>query len=272
MSKKKNKDKIPLVLFSGGMDSTYMLHQLLKEGDVDTLYIKAGQAPDKVAKELIARKKIIWLLEKITGNRVRRDLETEMGQLFCGMPDHSWSQPAMWMTGALHHIDGNKHSQLAIGYVSDDGIVSRLHNLQRAWHHLQKFSKHSKPAPVKFPQHTTTKQTIMKMIDERLWEHIWVCELPHDVNGVTVACGCCVPCLTQHGQLAIYKQSTGQDYHDHIADGVETWKRRDEKEKVDNLCGPTIPSVDEDTSSEPSVDNGPLTEVKEPHLRLEKSA
>lgn len=273
MVKKKNKDKVPLMLFSGGMDSTYLLHTLLAKGDVDVLYVKGGQAADKITQELAVRKRIIWKLEQLTGNRVRYDHHVSTDQLFAGMPNYSWCQPAMWMTGALHHVDSSRHSKLVIGYVSDDGIISRLHNIKRAWHHLQMFSKHSKPVPVEFPLHTTSKQSIMKMMDVRMWDYIWVCEMPIDKEGVTSACGNCVPCLTQHGQLAIYEKANGRTYREYIDNGVKQWEADDKRKAEDAFHGP-MPLSNAVTDGYIEVSLPPSPELDHPAscLRLEKSA
>lgn len=52
--------KVPLLLFSGGLDSTYLVSYMLAEnGPVDILYVNGGQAPEKMRLELEARQRNI---------------------------------------------------------------------------------------------------------------------------------------------------------------------------------------------------------------------
>lgn len=239
-----NNGKVPLVLFSGGLDSSYLLHELLKESDVEVLYVKAGQCQVKQAKELAQRRRIVELLQELTGNYVLNWHEVNIGQLFNHMPDHSWQQPAMWLAGALNHSTGRRHSKLVVGYVSGDGIVARLHNIERAWYHLQQFSKHD-PIPVEFPLSTTSKLSILDRIHPLLWPLVWVCELPKeaDVDGSgkreIVACGHCVPCLTMHGTQAMFERAKGQS---HKAWADERFQRANTgRDAEGSMLGPSTP-------------------------------
>lgn len=194
----------PLVVFSGGMDSTYMLWQQLKEGDVHTCYIHAAQSPLKVPKELEARSKIIPFLEELTGNKVLRDTIVKIGnsektgravemetRMTSGrpkedhnlLPDRTWNQAHMWLFGALYVSDGQLlHSKLLIGNVMGDDISSKLSDQSAAWHHLQAFSKHH-PIPLEFPLMMFSKDRILRELPIELLKLIWICELP-DVAGV----------------------------------------------------------------------------------------
>lgn len=209
--------KVPLLLFSGGMDSTFMLHQALVNGDVETLYVQAGQCSNKALQELKARKRIIAKLERLTGNRVLRDHIVKLDfDMYTSFADYSWTQPLMWITGALKVTDGEeRHTHLEIGYVSGDSILSRLHNITQAWEHLQAFTKHH-PIPVKFPLHTTLKTSILRGLNPHVWKDIWVCEMPTRKGRRFMACEQCEACHTRSATLHIYKRKYGQVYEKEV--------------------------------------------------------
>ncbi len=208
--------KVPLILFSGGLDSTLMLQQLLELGDVETLYVRGAQGENKIKKELAARQKIIHKLERITGNRVRNDhVVTISNELFHGgMPDVAWTQPTAWIMAALQVSDGQRHSHLCIGYVSGDCILSRMENITQAWYHIQMFTKQN-VIPVYFPLHLKEKWQVLNMIDARVWDDTWVCEMPIKDGRQLVACNKCTPCHDQASYLLNFKRRFGMTYQRH---------------------------------------------------------
>jgi 7-cyano-7-deazaguanine synthase in queuosine biosynthesis len=216
--------RVPLILFSGGLDSTYLLHDRLLRGDVETLYVAASQCPKKIKRELAARKKIIDYLNKHCEYSIRRDnvvhldIDTQNGPVM----DCSWAQPFMWLTGALKISDGDfRHSCLEVGYVSGDSILSRLHNITQAWEHLQAFTKHH-PIPIQFPLQTRLKHDMLRTLHVPLWEHIWVCEMPVKPKGRGkrnyVACGECPACDTQAASLFLFERKFKKTYQQHVQD------------------------------------------------------
>jgi 7-cyano-7-deazaguanine synthase in queuosine biosynthesis len=203
--------KVPLILFSGGLDSSHMLEEMLAVGDVETLYVIGGQAPDKVIQERVARNAIMYHLEKRTGNKVLKDHEVRTNQMFVHMADHMFQQPAMWITGALQVSDANKHSELLIGYVAGDQISCKIPYIQQAWDYLQLFSKVT-PIPVRFPLQLITKLEILDRISSHVVGKVWVCEMPHEKERRLVACKCCTPCLTMAATLHAWKLKHGEHY------------------------------------------------------------
>lgn len=206
--------KVPLILFSGGLDSTYLLELKLREGDVETMYVSGAQSPDKIQKELAARKAIIAVLEKETGHQVRKDYSISLPDVMGGrnyVPDHTFLQPMMWLTGALHVTNADRHSELLIAYVTGDGILSHLHQITQAWESIQGFTK-TTSIPIGFPTMHFSKQNILDNISRRAVQHVWVCELPETKRHTVKSCGNCVPCLTMAGQLHIWEKRNGMSY------------------------------------------------------------
>ena len=217
--------KHPLLLFSGGLDSTYMLQCALEQGDVETLYVAANQCELKVKRELEARAKIFERLRKIRGGRVIKDhivkVTVDIKPFSHQMPDHAWQQPLMWIHGALQVSDGYKQSELRIGYVTGDGILSKLNHMTQAWESLQAFTKHY-TMPVVFPLQHFTKQNILERLDPRLWEYIWVCEMPVKKGRWLYACDKCSACHTRAKELFHFERVHEEPY--------TTYVRRKKKE------------------------------------------
>ena len=212
-------DKVPLLLFSGGLDSTYMLQEALRDGDVETLYVSASQHPDKIKKELEHREKLFAKLRRIYPNaRVRRDRVVTLGNTMDGaMPDHKFIQPALWLHAALTLIDGeDRHTELRIGYVNGDSNLSHLHDIRAAWDALNKFTKWH-PVPVNFPLEFVKKKTVLRGIHPQLYKDIWVCETPKAHGKHIRACQQCEPCLTHAAALFVYERMEGQSLKEHHA-------------------------------------------------------
>lgn len=205
--------KVPLLLFSGGLDSTFMLQTALMEGDVETLYVSGAQCPNKVKKELAARKRIIDKLERICKHRVRRDHVIQMENLLDGStPDHKFVQPMAWIYGALKVSDGgDRHSELRIGYVNGDSIMVNLQNVLAVWDQAQHFTKWH-PLPLVFPLMYMHKDDILHRLNPHVWEDVWVCEMPKRKGAGHTACGSCRPCLTQAAVLHLYAGKYGETY------------------------------------------------------------
>jgi len=244
------KKKVPLLLFSGGLDSSYMLQTYLEKGDVETLYVKGAQHPDKVTLELRARTRIIAELEKKTGNRVLKDRVVNLHDLFEGdMPDRAFVQPITWITGALQVSNGEKHAHLAIGYVSGDQVSSEIPFIHAAWENIQHFTKQN-TIPVEFPLKVTTKLMILDNIWPEVVQHVWVCEMPERrgdrIDGVgskkrPKSCEWCAACLTQAGTLAMWKQKHGEPYSHRFIARLRCNKLREEDALKRVLLKETIP-------------------------------
>lgn len=201
---------VPLVLFSGGLDSTYLLQQLLKQSCVETLYVHGGQASAKVKMELLHRQRIIDFFNanlpfKVTGQYER------LKAMSLTSNRSAWSQPAAWILGALAVIDPDRHSALHIGYVSDDGAYfgSHLKHIERAWYELQKISIVGDPVPLKFDLLPMRKVNILRDLDKRVLNNIWVCEIPKEEK----PCGACKACKLAKQVLAEYQEEYGETVH-----------------------------------------------------------
>lgn len=206
--------KIPLILFSGGLDSTALLYKQLQIGPCDVMYADGGQHPIKITRELEAREKIIGYLNDTCPHKVQNDYRAPHIS-FAQSPGNRYSQPAAWIFAALAVIDAGRHSELRIGYVySDGGFCRWLPNIEAAWNNLQSFSRWHEPIPVTWPLIDIEKYQLLDQIDPELITMIWVCEQPGlDEKDEFKQCGKCRPCRMAKQTLADYKQTNGYTIH-----------------------------------------------------------
>lgn len=215
--------KVPLLLFSGGMDSTYMLACALDDTPVDILYVNSSQGPNKIAAEKLARQAILGEFRRSITDRIkqgeknvhyiRKEYEVNLPEDFFDgtTPGKTWVQPVIWMMAALSKIDPDRHSCLRIGYVSGDSITSQVDNITKAWETLQMFTK-IRVVPIEFPLIRGTKLEIMKQMPVGLLDKVWFCEAPRISDMADYyQCGHCTPCLTHHGVTAMRKRQLGEE-------------------------------------------------------------
>lgn len=199
-----NTGKIPLVLFSGGLDSTFLLYSLLDVVPVDILYVDGCQGVSKATAELKAREKIIRLLESRGDLRlsctfkVRNQIIANHGNEV--IAEYRFAQVLPWIYGAISNYT-REHSSVAISYVLGDDICGDLKDVRTAWDLISNFTKQH-PVPLAFPLRRIRKTDIYKILPEKLLKLVWVCENPNEIKRagrgtVFKPCGKCVPCITQ---------------------------------------------------------------------------
>lgn len=200
---------VPLVLFSGGLDSTYLVSHLLKEeGPVDVLYVNGSQSPVKMKQELLARDKLIAKMNQYYPHKIQGQYECLDPVYIHDGKNKKWIQPNAWMQGAFKVLVPTRHEKLCIGYVNDDGAYFGMHlpKMQEQWKLMQEVGYNGTPISVVFPILHMDKLTVLENIDKRLLSDIWVCETPSDDKH----CGKCKPCTLMRQVLAEYKHKHGE--------------------------------------------------------------
>jgi 7-cyano-7-deazaguanine synthase in queuosine biosynthesis len=197
---------IPLLLFSGGLDSTVMLQKQLDVGACDVLYGSSNQHPTKIILEREARTKIIDHFNATRMHKVHGEWDNA-NPINITHEGTKWAQPIAWMTAALAALDPNRHSELQIGYVANDGSFCRhLPDMEEIWLRMQKIAKWGTPVPLKFPIIDYSKVDLLNELDLRLLDSLWICEQPTDEH---VYCGKCKPCTLMKESLARFKTNMG---------------------------------------------------------------
>lgn len=205
--------KRPLILLSGGVDSTYLAQKAVETGyGFDRLYIRGGQGTDKIRAEKMAITDIVSKLDGMLAER-RQDL-----QYSCVMreaiveheyhnhalfPSAGFTQAYAWFFGAMSAANPSHHSSVQIGYISGDQITPALWRLKQAWELLWPVFKLGELVPLEFPlaEAYRTKAHVLEALDRDLYKLCWVCELPVektlDEKTVYLECGNCPACVNR---------------------------------------------------------------------------
>lgn len=204
----------PLVLFSGGLDSTFLLWDLMvnQKTDVDIIYAEGHQADLKTLKEKEQRKLIIARLQELSGRMVIGRYEVphivpnEAGRAagYSTVASIGHIQSLAWFLSAFYTVIPEIHSTVQIAYVMGDTIIGQLYYMQQAWNNLRKFSCKGETNLI-FPLQDICKAHILNNLPAELIELCWVCETPLLKDGEIVACNKCTPCRRHAMELALKK-------------------------------------------------------------------
>lgn len=217
-----------LLMFTGGLDSTYLLRKLLSEGNmVDLLYVTGVACSKKHENELIARQQIIDTFKadeslpgRIVAEQIANLRQYSMDNDNVGM---AFQQVLPWFYSLMKHVNPEKHKYAAMGYVNGDSVAYWLPKVEIAWRELMQVVYPIEDAndpilKLALPLMTTTKRTIIKSLGRDLLSKIWVCELPISVTSDDApkyksACDQCPACL-RHNEL--FKTAFGYSIEDYF--------------------------------------------------------
>lgn len=218
-------NRIPLILFSGGYDSTLLLLQTLEYTNVDVLYVKGWQNELKTHLELAARQKII---KKI--NDSKRDFYIKTDYVVdCILPNslvsrsgsyyNGLQQPLEWLTAALLAYAPRNHWGLLYGAIAGDDITGHQVDAKRAWESLIAIKYRNEPSILDMPLSNTTKLEVYGHLFADYYEFlplITTCEVPKSTYlsevlqteepspyALVRECGECLACLKEK---KIYQQ------------------------------------------------------------------
>jgi hypothetical protein len=234
--------KRPLVLFSGGWDSTLLLHHLLEFTNVDTFFVRANAHPYKRRKEKEARWKIKdWLNRDRLADSDRpddqrfyvdEDYAFTLDEVWAQTRNYAMVQPISWLSAALIKFDPARHSGVAIGYLLGDQAPAFREHLEGYWKHGWALLRGMfEPAPpLWFPllDRGITKEVVVRDLPMPLAKLAWACETPKSLKGTTryefddddnealdriIPCGKCKPCRLLAHTIADWEADhNGDDY------------------------------------------------------------
>ena len=197
-------EKVPLVLFSGGLDSTYLLYTLLQEGDVDVFRVESiNLATDKQVAEGIAFNEVLGYFNEQFENKSIKGSIRFSKTIKISISGHSeniidFGQMPIWLFAALHEVDEARHTSVNIGYVSGDQAASSTLALNYAWDWLRVACCPTRASVVlRFPLIHVDKETILKTLPTKLRDLVWFCDSPekHITLNLYMSCGKCTPCI-----------------------------------------------------------------------------
>lgn len=171
------------VLYTSGLDSTYLVYKNLKEGNlVSPFYVEFKNNSDKTK------------AEKYNTSKQHELLKDEFGDFLCPLRDilalhiHEYNyttalvQAPVWIYAA-QFIQSYDLDEIQIAYVMNDDAISYLDDLQtlyKAYHALSHGEKEQ--IPLAFPLVKTSKKQILDGLPVKYRKHLWSCELPQSVG------------------------------------------------------------------------------------------
>lgn len=197
---------VPLVVFSGGLDSTYLLCWMLQNyKEVDILTVELKGHVYKTPREKQARERIIAELVKM-----RRDDPDKFGKIRHHREEQGKgfieqgilpiaSQPLEWMRAAMHSLSTDT-TKVVLGYVKSDSN-ERLESMVKAWD-LLIYALHveavgGKVVNLEFPIIGCEKEFILTQLPINLLRHVSWCE----TQSPKQFCNSCMPCVKMFSTL-----------------------------------------------------------------------
>ncbi len=197
----------PLVLFSGGIDSSYTVLCLTCEGtDIDVLSIDKMCHRLKEKMEENARDSVYKHLESFPRSGQVRNKYTHSAHynnMFNSKA--SFTQIMPWLHAASVHLDPSIHSCVVLSYLADDDAALVFKEIQKIWKNMMKaMFFNQRQVPLVMPLATHTKQRVLSNLRSdtgNFEKNLWFCQLPEtipqesDAIMKVQACGRCTSCL-----------------------------------------------------------------------------
>jgi len=177
------------VLWSGGLDSTYLIYDHLKKGDiVDAFYIDIKNNLEKSKKEKAAIESLSkYFFKNFPGYFFNVGQVIAIDVKFCH-DNFSLHQAPIWILSSLFTVGLESTDQIEIAYVMNDDAISYLDEIRKAYESLYPFIH--KKYPLVFPLSKTKKEDELQFLPKELLENITVCETETEEK----FCGKCASC------------------------------------------------------------------------------
>lgn len=215
------------VVWSGGLDSTLILYDLLKKGvDVSVITFETEVfGLDKHHLEHATRQRF---LQKFSKNKIK-EYTIKLDFPYTDVRGYNGGltqQPFMISMVALY---GQPYTTYHFGYHKGDDFFSYHNEHMKILENIN--SVMGKNVQLNFPLKFLHKWEIIDAIQTYgLDDYVWYCEYPENSKNGKLPCGECVPCKTheQHSHLLkLNRQSKSNDivtlsYPENMTDPVET--------------------------------------------------
>lgn len=177
------------LLWSGGLDSTFMIQHILENTDsiVHAGYVEVANNKVKMQHEQKAINKMVPVFKRMFGERFQYD-GTVLKYSLYKRNESVLIQLAAWM-GALMMTTNHDFDQVAIGYVMGDCAISYLSEMERLFDVYRDICNGHFPS-VWFPLSKWHKDQIARTLDPRLKKRVFWCESPKKGK----PCKECEPC------------------------------------------------------------------------------
>lgn len=178
-----------VILFTGGLDSTYLLYKNLKEGNhVYLVYTKIENNTNKTKSELHVIDEIIVEMNRlfspcnITIKYNSVDIYSNSGGIrFKQLPAHLLSM--------IYSID-DLQSEIQLGYCMNDDMISYIEDFKLLYESYMPFCAKGMPE-LTFPLMKIAKWQMLDELPQSLKDLVFSCEEPQDL---CKPCGSCDSC------------------------------------------------------------------------------
>lgn len=179
------KPKKIAMLFSGGLDSTFLMYKNLKEGHkVHPFYIEISNNVDKIKIEKQQFLRLYHEFKKEFDNNYRYNIEdpyiiTKI-QIFQTYDSQlMFTQIPLWLFSILYM--SHNFDEIQIGYVANDDAISYIKEIEKTYYSMG-WMVHGKLPKLTFPILKHKKITMYEALPEQYKKLVFSCEAPliHD--------------------------------------------------------------------------------------------
>ena len=192
-------DKRPLILWSGGLDSTYLVWSNLVKRDVDVMYVSLANNNSKVDRELSARTALKKLFEGYQ-HKIINDFHIEVPPINGNLKGFILTQPYLWVQAYITTFDPDIHSHAELGYIKSDcfwHIAGKIPEVINST--CKTFRDDIETIDVRYPLEWKSKADILDKYQnhfgKKILEHVTWCEYEGEGTAATSDCSC-GPCTT----------------------------------------------------------------------------
>ena len=203
-SEKKLKKNVA-VLFSSGLDSTYLMYKNLEDGNnVLPIYAQILNNENKTKIEKQNVKMLYHLFHEKYSNQIERPLFVSEVNIH-GSHDLMFKQLPIWIFSILY-LPFSEIDEIQIAYVMNDDAISYIDDIKKLFR-AHKFLHRCKQPKLVFPLTKIDKGTMMDRLPDNYKQYMTSCECPEllpyhmKVNKPSIEklqyyrpCGNCVPC------------------------------------------------------------------------------
>ena len=186
------------ILFSGGLDSTYLVWKNLTEGnEVQPIYVEIENNRTKTIMEKNRTKLLVKEFDKEFPNKIR-DVKHILKVNVDAQEDSLYfKQVPVWMLAIVFAQDLNV-DEIQIGYVANDDAIGYLQDIQNVYKAYEPLMRYLKP--LAFPLSKKPKFDMARELPENYRKFIFSCEYATIIGSETAEfieyepCCDCVPC------------------------------------------------------------------------------
>lgn len=190
------------VLFSGGLDSTYLVWKNLKDGnEVTPIYVEIENNETKsiIEKNRVKLLRTEFAKEFNSENRLIHDVKFAIKvSVHANEGSLYFKQLPIWLFSVVFLQGMDNIDEIQIGYVSNDDAISYLDDIQNIYKSYQTISEPMKP--LVFPLTKMKKCMMAKELPKQYFDLIFSCENAKIIGNKDdeiikyEACCDCVPC------------------------------------------------------------------------------